>query len=103
MNIDYNALEFWLKASAVTAQGLTFIWLFWINKSKATNASIEDLKQSTASKLEKMGLRMERMEAEAKHAPTHEDLKRIHSRLDQSTGAVEKLEGKIDAMHRTLT
>lgn len=113
MNLDYSALEFWLKASAVVAQVLTFIWLFWINKSKATNArigelgkatnvKIGELEKSTTEELKKMALRLERLEADAKHAPTHEDLKRIHGRMDESMGETRELGGKLDAVIRTL-
>lgn len=100
--LDYNALEFWLKFSAVLAQGVTFCWLFLINKNKVTNSRINEMEEATSNKLQAMALRLERLEADARHAPTHDDLKRVHARMDESMGEVRQLGGKLDAMAHTL-
>ncbi len=78
------------------------LYMYLVNKSKVTNARIGELERDMDSKLDAHADRLARLEQDVRHAPTHDDIKRIHTRIDDAAGALKRLEGEFGGASRTL-
>lgn len=124
MNLDYDALDFWLKAANLFATALIGTYLYLSRRHTVTNERISKLEDATAAQILKVesilaakiaamerrnddrmdnfAERIARLEQDQRHAPTHDDLKRIHSRLDDASRELAALSGQFEGATRTL-
>lgn len=79
-----------------------FGWMYLANRNKVTNARITELKEDIDVKMDEHSDRLARLEQDNKHAPTLEDLGRLHQRIDDVAGAIKHIEGHTAAQTRTL-
>lgn len=94
-------------ALAISAANFVLTWgvalyMYLANKNKATNSRIGELERDMGEKLEKHADRLARLEQDMHHAPTDEDIKRIHARIDDVVGVMRRLEGEFGGANRTL-
>lgn len=85
----------------VLTWGLAF-YMHLVNKGKVTEDRITRLEQDLDAKLDGQSERLARLEQDARHAPSHDDLKRIHSRIDDVNERIGTLQGEFSGANRTL-
>ena len=122
--MDYPALDFGIKFVnlAVTIGVGFYVWLTNRNRGRhegitkvedETGKSIKSLKDETVKNIEKMkdevddrlgqnAAQLARLEEAGKHTPTHDDLKRIHQRIDDVSGSIAHLQGEFSGAKNTL-
>lgn len=91
MNIDMEAIRLGLQA-------INLIAVVWVALSARDKVS----KDSLDSKLAAHADRLTAIERDLKHAPTHDDLKRIHSRLDDVSENMATLVGEFKSAAHIL-
>ncbi len=88
-----------LHASVTTVLAI-FVWL--LSRQHVTAERISQLEADIDERLDKHGDRLTRLEVSAGAAPTHEDLKRLHQRLDSLNGELHNLTGQFKITNETL-
>lgn len=91
MNIDMEAVRLALQA-------INLIAVVWVAMSARDKVS----KDALDSKLAAHADRLTAIERDLKHAPTHDDLKRIHSRLDDVSENMATLVGEFKSAAHIL-
>lgn len=89
-------------ANFVLTWGLAF-YMHLVNKSKVTEDRISKLEAEIKQSLDELAVRQARVEQDTKHAPSHDDLKSIHRRIDEVKAAVSHLQGEFTGASRTLS
>jgi hypothetical protein len=79
-----------------------FGWMYLANRDKVTNTRISKLEQDIDIMLDSHSNRLTSLEVEAKRAPGHGDLAEIHSRINDLTGTLKRIEGEGAAQTRIL-
>lgn len=98
-----NTLVIWAAA----------IYTYLANRNKVTNERITTLQQSLDTNISLLRSdmdhrmdghsdRLARVEKDVQHAPTHEDLKRLHKRIDDVASSIAGLEGEFKGANHTL-
>lgn len=100
--MNYEALDFWWKVGITALNAGVWLYLFLVNRNRVTNERITDLEKDVDTKMDNHSDRLARLEQNVRHAPTHEDLKRIHSRIDEVGGGVKRLEGEFSGANHML-
>lgn len=91
MNIDMEAIRLGLQA-------INLIAVVWVALSARDKVS----KDALDSKLAAHADRLTAIERDLQHAPTHDDLKRIHSRLDDVSENMATLVGEFKSAAHIL-
>ncbi len=113
--MNYDALEFWLKVLNLVGTILVGIYVWWTNRNRVTNTRIteiekgagkqlRELREDTAHRIDHMdeaiehrldlyGNQLAQLEAHRMNAPGHNDLKRLHERIDGFSSDIARLEG----------
>lgn len=102
MDVDYTALKFWLDVVQIMGYLALTVYVWLSNRNRVTNARIGKLEDDMDLRLDRHGDRLIRLEVHAGAAPTHDDLKRMHQRLDVINGELQKLSGSSTQVSRTL-
>lgn len=79
-------------------QAVNLIAVVWLAVSARNKVS----KEALDTKLASYGDRLTAIERDIKHGPTHDDLKRIHSRLDKVCEDFSSLSGELKGKGHTL-
>lgn len=101
--MDYEKIRFWISiAEWVTTAG---VWLYvWnVNRNRVTDKRITALEEHMDEKMDGHADRIARLEQDTKHAPNHEDMKRLHQRLDGVNGELKEMRGQFTTANHTLT
>jgi hypothetical protein len=100
--MDYAALDFWWKV-AMTAMNVGMgLYLYLVNRNRVTNERIGKLETGVDDRLDNHTERLARLEQDVRHAPTHDDLKRLHARIDEVNNSLKRLEGEFSGANHTL-
>lgn len=98
LNINYDALKFWLSV----ANTLVLIALFWwnivVNKTRANKASIDDLSEELGDVKNRVTV----LERDVEALPDHDDINVLHKKVSQTNTAVAGMTGELKAMNKTL-
>lgn len=81
---------------------LGFIWMFLANRDKVTNARISTLQEEIDGKLDEHGNRLTSLERTQELGPTHDDLGKLHGRIDELSSLLKRIEGESSAQTRIL-
>lgn len=118
--MDYQAAKFWLEIIVLASNCALWLWMFNLHKHGATNDRISALEHALTERMDANGrLVDERLDIHSKQlaqlnvhretAPGHNDLKRLHERIDSVTTAISELIGEsrgtratVDLMHSYL-
>lgn len=102
-------LQTLLSVINILALWVIGIYTWQSNRKRVTNERLAGLEEDFDSKIEQVkdsigrqGSRLTAMEKDLQHAPTHEDLKRLHSRIDDVAGGIEGLKGEFRGTNHTL-
>ncbi|MDY0035436.1 MAG: hypothetical protein RBS05_05930 [Zoogloea oleivorans] len=91
MNLSPEDLKLLLQVVNLGA----VVWLALSGRNRVTKEALD-------TKLASFGDRLTAIERDQRHAPTHDDLKRIHSRLDNVCENVSELAGEFKGKGHTL-
>lgn len=112
-NIDYKAATFWYQF----AQGLLtlsmFIYVIVTSKQKANASAIELMRKDNAvekkalkdiidDETEVLGNRLTKIETKIELMPSHEDMAKLHTRVNETAQAVTGMQGELKQMNNTL-
>ena len=102
MLLDYPAMKFLLDLIQMVITLLIGLYVWQSNRHRVTNERISELESDMDERLDKYAERITTLEVRAGAAPTHDDLKRMHKRLDIMNGELQHLSGESSAARRTL-
>lgn len=97
--IDLNT---WIDLAQFALTALIGAWFYLERKRDKTDELIGTLRTDHDSRLDDHSIRIARLETSEKSAPSHDDMKRIHARIDELNGGVKRLEGESSAQTRIL-
>lgn len=100
--MDYEAWRFWVDLSQFVLTGALGIYLWLVNRTRVNAERIRQLEDDIDNRVDAIDQRVTRLEATGEHAPTHDDLGKIHNRIDECTKGVSSLEGKFQKANETL-
>ena len=100
--MNYAALDFWWKVGITLLNGGLWLYLYLVNRNRVTNERIGNLEDKVDGRLDEHSVRLARLEQDGRHAPTHDDLKRIHNRIDETAKSVARIEGEFAGTNHTL-
>lgn len=100
--MDYSALDFWWKVAITVLNAGFCIYMYLVTRNRVTNERITTLQENVDTRLDDHSDRLARIEQDALHAPTHEDLKRIHARIDETAKSMARIEGEFAGTNHTL-
>lgn len=123
--IDYDAWRFWREVVVLGIVAANFVYTWWVNREKVTAKRFAALEQQVAERLS--AARHEEMEAEnsaecrshrdrtaqiaqevhridneLRHLPNHNDIGRIHARMDELNGALREMIGGMKALNNSV-
>lgn len=85
------------------------IYTWQANRRRVTEDRINELQDDMNESMDTLknqmrlhGDRLTKVEGELQHAPTHEDIKRLHIRVDAVNGSICRLEGEFKSANKTL-
>lgn len=81
---------------------LGFGWMYLANRDKVTNGRISSLQEEIDVKLDDHGNRLTSLERTQELGPTHEDLGKLHGRIDELSSLLKRIEGESNAQTRIL-
>ena len=96
----YAGIVFQLVNAAATVG----IWLYvrYGDRAKEIDQRFERLSADVDARLDEHGRDIQRLRGLNERAPTHEDLARIHDKINGTAQAVSAMGGKLDAMNDNL-
>ncbi|MFT3758995.1 hypothetical protein [Thauera sp.] len=111
--MDPKELQLWLSIINTLVIWAAAIYTFLANRNRVTNERITSLQNSLTrnveslrgdmdSRLDRHAERLTRVESDLKHAPTDEDIKRLHARIDDMAGSLKELGGEFKGANHTL-
>ena len=107
--MDYSAWQFWMDQLHWILGIAVLVYGWLVARMQKLSARIRALEEATDKRLDDHGERLARNEAALTHAPTREDLGRIHKRIDEVGASVARIEGaetaaraQLDLIHQHL-
>lgn len=111
--MDAKDLQTWLQITNTVVIWFAALYTYFANRNRVTNERISSLQGTLQARLDGIkgdadvrldahAERLARVERDLQHAPSHDDLKRIHSRMDDLAGAVKGIEGEFKGANNTL-
>lgn len=96
----YAGIVFQLVNAAATVG----IWLYvrYGDRNKEIDLRFERLAADVDARLDEQGRDIQRLRGVTERAPTHEDLSRIHDKMNVTAQAVSAMGGKLDSMNDNL-
>jgi tetrahydromethanopterin S-methyltransferase subunit G len=75
----------------------------WIStQDKVTNKRISDLEDKVDGRIDNYAERIARVEQDLHHAPTQDDIKRLHARIDTIDQRLSRMEGEFKSQNELL-
>lgn len=93
MDIETAKLLFQVLQFVIT--GGIGIYVYLATKNRVTNERINDLEHDLDIKIDGHGERLAHLEAHAEGAPTHDDLSRLHEKINRVAESQGRLEGTV--------
>lgn len=111
--MELKDLQTWLQITNTLVIWIAAIYTYLANRNRVTTERINSLQASLQGRIEGMrsdmdhrmdnhGDRLSRVEKDIQHAPSHEDLKRIHARMDEVSATLSSLQGEFKGANNTL-
>lgn len=98
-----NTLVIWVAAIYTWQANRNRVTTERINGlQSALNQHMSTLRSDMDHRMDNHADRLARVEKDLQHAPTHDDLKRLHGRIDDVAGAIKGLEGEFKGANHTL-
>lgn len=91
--MNAEELKIWLQVINMLATFGVGIYVWISTQDKVTNKRITDLEEKVDGRIDTYAERIARVEQDLRHAPTHDDIKRIHARIDAIDQRLSRIEG----------
>ena len=124
--IDYSAWKFWFDVLQLLGTLALGIYVWWSNREKVTARRFATLEREVAvrvtaealktiegdrlanckqhdARTKKLEMDLTRIDSNLKHMPSHDDLSRIHSRIDEVHGSVREQTGLVKGIDHQVT
>lgn len=101
MELDYKALGFWLQFVQVVATGFVFLYVWITNRQKANTQAIKEMRDEIGRELNELDDRLICVEKDIEHLPTHDDMAKLHSRINETSEAIKHIAGQLNQIDRT--
>lgn len=101
-DIDYKALTFWLHIFEFICIGVVALYSWLANRYKANNDAIQALGTTVRNEVNGLDDRVIKIEETINHLPTHDDVAKLHRRVDECAQAITKLEGTVGQMNNNV-
>lgn len=103
MDLDYKALTFAHQIG--NSFGLIAFGIYsWIsNRHKANTTAIETINKSIVEDRTSIEKRFTQLEADIKHALTHDDLELVYQRINEMASTLSNLEGHFSQINQGVT
>lgn len=98
MEFNYVAMKFWWEALITLMIGANVVYTWAANRHKASAAAIERVD----SRVSDLHQRVNTLEADVRHMPTHDDMGNLHEKINDVANGVGMLRGELGAINRTL-
>ncbi|MBN3779950.1 hypothetical protein G3O06_20650 [Burkholderia sp. Ac-20345] len=103
MVLNYQLISLIFEIAQAFATAAIGVYVYLSNKNKVTNDRISTLEAAVDDRLDTHSERLARLEAAAEHAPTHDDIGKLHGRIDDIAQGVGVLTGEVKGARSTLT
>lgn len=100
MDIETAKLLFQVLQFLIT--GGIGIYVYLATKNRVTNERINALQSDLDNKIDGHGERIAHLEAQAEGAPTHDDLSRLHEKINKVAEGVSNLGGQFKGVENLL-
>ena len=89
---------------AVNALATAGVWIYvrYGNRNSEVDHKFEALRNETDRRLDSHEADLAMIKATLLHAPSHSDLTRIHTRIDEVSGALRRIEGEFSSTGKTI-
>lgn len=101
--MGYGEIKIWIDLLQWLTTAAVGLYVYAVNRHRVTNERISALESHVDERLDDHSDRLARLEQDARHAPSHDDLKRLHKRLDDMNGELKEMRGEFYAVNRTLS
>lgn len=91
--MSYDEAKVWIDAAQFLWIIGATVWAFWGDRHAVIRAKLAQHVQAVSD----LTSRTIRLEEAAKHAPTHEDLSKLHEKLNSVSTIVERIGGDVRA------
>ncbi len=96
------ALNTWIDLAQFVLTAVIGAWFYLERKRDKTDELIAALRTDLDGRIDDHHDRIARLETTSNTAPSHQDMARIHQRIDEVSGAMKRLEGESGAQTRIL-
>lgn len=100
--MDWTAAKFWLDFINFILTLAIGLYVYIATRHRVTNERIGEMERDVDTKLDLHSDRLARLETAMERAPTHEDLKRIHERIDQAVKELAAIGGEFKGVAKAL-
>lgn len=111
--MELKDVQMWLQITNTLVIWIAAIYTYMANRNRVTTERINGLQASLQTRIEGLrsdmdhrmdnhGDRLSRVEKDIQHAPSHDDLKRIHARMDEVSATLSSLQGEFKGANNTL-
>lgn len=101
MELDYKALPFWWTVGQSVFLAGLYLYTWLSNRQKANTTAIERLRDALTEDLNDLDDRVIRIETIIQHLPTHEDVGRLHTRINETNESLKHIDGKLTQIDHT--
>lgn len=100
--LDYRALGFWWSLLQGAATGLTVLWVWLTNRQKVNGEAIEKLREGVGQDINSLDRRLISVEKDLQRIPTHQDIAKVHDRINETNETVKNMQGNLKQISRTV-
>lgn len=97
-NVDYDALDLGWKIFLTSMNALVLLYTWITNKQKVNAEEISSIKKECNA----LDDRLIRAEEQIKSMPNHEDIEKLHARINEAAQMLTRMDGKQEEMNHTL-
>lgn len=101
-HMDYGAAKFWLDFGNLILTCVIGLYVWLSNRNRVTHERISALEKVFDQRVDAHTAQLAALQAGQDHGPTHDDLKRLHERIDETVAAINGLQGEFKGAAATL-
>jgi predicted lipase len=103
MNLSLEEIKFVFTVVTAVLSAANWIYVWQSNRHRVTIERISGFEAHVDHRLDDHAERLARLEQDAKNAPNHDDIKRLHARIDEVATGLSNLSGQFAGANHTLT
>ncbi len=99
---NWTAIRFYVDLIQMVAVFVVGIYLYISRSSQLTKAEAEKKILTVTERVQRHSERLSTIEEYVRCAPSHEDLGKLHGRIDDVTGGLKKIEGQLEGVSKVV-